>query len=77
MAITIQLGSRRADIQHRQWSGDAELVELLQGTLDPDGPAGSDPDPDRTAAELAAQKFGAAIIADDSPARAFDKSVVY
>jgi hypothetical protein len=77
MAITIQLASRRARVQHRQWSGDADLVELLQGTLDPDGPTGSDPDPDRTAAELAAQKFGVVIIAADSPARAFDESVVY
>ena len=77
MAVTIQLPwGVTAVIDGYQWRArDLHVAKMLNALLDPDGPSGADPDPDRTAAQAAIDKLGGKIIqADDPP---FEDGTVY
>jgi hypothetical protein len=67
--IEISLYGVRARVDHGKWSSRLVMIQRMLDTLcDPDGPRGSDPDPDRTLAEAAVRRFGAVILTDrESP----------
>jgi hypothetical protein len=67
MPATIQIGPFRATITDYRWSSDTpELLALLNVLLDPTGPSGSDPNPDLTAAQNAANLLGGQIVAAEA-----------
>ena len=63
MAVKVMFGLYEATIDKYRWtSPDAGLARHLNMLLDPDGPAGSDPDPDYTAARAAARELDGVIV---------------
>ena len=59
MSATIQVNGIEATINEYVWTSQKSIVaEYLNSLLDPLGPSGSDPNPDHTAALLAAQRLG-------------------
>jgi len=68
MSVTIQVLKERATIDGYRWTGaDPSLVELLNAMLDQYGPSGADPNPDLTAAKVAAEELGGEIIDAGEP----------
>lgn len=58
MPVTIRIFGEIATVSSYKWyCDDPEVLDLLQVTLDPDGPWGSDPDPDRTVAKDAIELY--------------------
>lgn len=76
MAATVKVFGVQATITDMQWSSDFEdLTKMLQSMLDPDGPSGSDPNPDYTAAALVVEALGGEIVSFDEAD--FDPDAVY
>ncbi len=65
MAATLRIGNLEATIDGYVWTGEPVLARALNAMLDPDGPAGSDPNPDHTAALLMARQFGGEVVRFD------------
>lgn len=62
MAVKIRLGANRAYIQDYHWFSPNKAMEsALNSMLDPNGPSGSDPYPDKTAADAVVAQLGATI----------------
>lgn len=52
MSATIEILSKKYTIDSYKWSGpNKEVVNMLNSFLDLNGPSGSDPNPDATAAQ--------------------------
>ena len=52
MSATIEVLNREYTIKDYKWSGpDKVVVDMLNSFLAPEGPSGSDPNPDATAAQ--------------------------
>jgi hypothetical protein len=77
MTATITILGDTATIDSYRWSCPANpLTEaMLNARLDPDGPAGSDPNPDLNAARAAAEAFGGQVISYQETA--FDPEAIY
>ncbi len=59
MSATIKVLNKKYTIEDYKWSGpDKIVVNMLNSFLDPDGPSGSDPNPDATAAQAVADEMG-------------------
>lgn len=66
MSVTIQVGDTKATIQDGRWSCDDPVtLRLLKASMDPGGPAGSDPYPDYTDAQRAARLLRGEIVRYD------------
>lgn len=76
MTATIRILGQEATIAGYRWTGaDASLVAMLNAMLDPDGPAGSDPNPDLNAARAAAEAFKGEVLSyEETP---FDPEAIY
>jgi len=76
MTATIRILGQEATITGYRWaSADAALAAMLNARLDPDGPAGSDPNPDLNAARAAAEAFKGELVSyDETP---FDPEAIY
>lgn len=58
MSATIEVLNRKYTIDEYKWSGpDKRVVSMLNSFLDPEGPSGSDPNPDATAAQMVVDKM--------------------
>ena len=67
MSATIRIGIIEATIDGYQWtSKNKALKNMLNAMLDPDGPSGSDPNPDETAALEAAELIGGEVVRADT-----------
>jgi hypothetical protein len=75
MAVTVKIDSQTATINDYEWTGDESLVETLNVFLEPDGPEGSDPNPDWTVAQAAIDELGGEIVSFDI--LEFDPDIVY
>ena len=68
MSATIQAGTFVATIGGWKWTGDnASFVDMLNASLDPEGPSGADPAPDYHEAQRMAEQIGAKVIKFDLP----------
>lgn len=66
MAAVIELRGGKYTVDEWEWSGPEErIVKALQAMMDPDGPAGDDPDPDGGAADRAVEAFGGKVVKKD------------
>ena len=75
--VKVDFGGTVASIINYTWTCDDDmLLSLLNSILDDDGPSGSDPDPDYTAAQIAIEEVGNGkiVFADDAE---FDEDVIY
>ncbi|MCB1022065.1 MAG: hypothetical protein KDC27_19190 [Acidobacteria bacterium] len=78
MAVKVMFGRYEATIDNYRWtSPDAELAKELNERLDPNGPAGSDPDPDYTAARAAARELDGVIVEADEAAEDDGEERIY
>lgn len=75
MSSTVKVREQTATIDGWEWSGDPELAKLLNMMLDPNGPSGSDPDPDGNEAARVAKELGGEVVGRDPVD--FDKDAVY
>ena len=63
MSATINTHLGQATCTNYHWEADNEtLAKYLNVLLDPNGPSGSDPNPDLTAARVAVNEIGAKIV---------------
>lgn len=59
MSATIKVLKKNYTITDYKWSGpNKTVVKMLDSFLDPDGPSGSDPNPDTTAAQAVVDEMG-------------------
>lgn len=59
MSATIKVLNKEYTITDYKWSGPNKMVvRMLNSFLDPDGPSGSDPNPDATAARAVVDEMG-------------------
>lgn len=67
MTAIIQIGKDKAVIKEYKWtSANLGLQDVLNDLLEPDGPSGSDPNPDETAAKEAVKLLGGKFITADA-----------
>jgi hypothetical protein len=74
----ITIAGFEAEVKDYKWTcpESPELEGLLNARLNPGGPSGSDPNPDRTAAQNAV-KFLGGKVTDPGPDSAFDPDAIY
>jgi len=66
--VRVKFGPYEATIEGYQWNcKEKSLEKLLNASLHPYGPSGSDPYPDLTAAKKAAAEFNGEILDYDKP----------
>lgn len=66
MSATIELGEEQYTIDEYVWSGPTKrIVDMLNSSLDTEGPSGSDSNPDVTAAQNIVDRLGAKMIGFD------------
>lgn len=66
MSATIELGGEQYTIDEYVWSGPTKgIVDMLNSSLDTEGPSGSDPNPDATAARDIVDKLEVKMIRFD------------
>lgn len=59
MSATIEVLGKKYTIEDYKWTGpDKTTVSMLNSFLDLDGPSGSDPNPDATAAQAVVDEMG-------------------
>ncbi|RYX80929.1 hypothetical protein EON83_26325 [bacterium] len=59
MPVTVRMFCNIATVKDYEWHCDnPKVLDLLNATLEPDGPSGADPDPDYSAAEEAIRFYG-------------------
>lgn len=59
MSAIIEVLGKKYTIKDYKWTGpDKTTVKMLNSFLDPDGPSGSDPNPDATAAQKVVDEMG-------------------
>lgn len=64
--VRISIFGTEATIDGYRWSSPNKHIEgVLNAQLDPLGPSGSDPDPDRTAAQAVIERYGGKILQAD------------
>lgn len=66
--IVAELARRRYIFEDGQWRGkEKPVVDMLNSLLDPDGPAGDDPDPEATIAKQVESVGGKILERDELP----------
>lgn len=76
MSATIKMGEIEATINNYRWkSADKFIQRQLNSLLDPEGPWMSDPNPDYTAAQIAAEFTGGKVVSFDKIE--YDKELDY